>query len=355
MTVNEKYMFRCLQLAKKGEGFTKPNPMVGAVIVHNNNIIGEGFHRQYGKPHAEVNAIASVKDPSLLSESTLYVSLEPCSHYGKTPPCAELIISKQIPRVVIASTDPNPTVAGKGTELLRNAGIEVSCGILEKEGKELNRMFFVNQLLNRPYIILKWAQSKDGFIDFERQDSVVNQPAKISNIITQCFVHKERTLVQGIMVGTNTVIKDNPLLTARKWCGNHPVRITLDRKGRIPRESKIFNDDAPTIVFTEKEDYNIKKKSVTIVTLDFSNDVNLNILSYLYKHKIYSLMIEGGTFLLNSFIERDLWDEAYVEVSDIEFNSGVKAPSLNWQSGISKRYSNSLQYHLKNKITQNFL
>lgn len=355
MTVNEKYMFRCLQLAKKGEGFTKPNPMVGAVIVHKDKIIGEGFHCQFGKPHAEVNAIASVEDPSLLSDSTLYVSLEPCAHFGKTPPCTQLIISKRIPRVVIASTDPNPAVAGKGIEILQNAGIEVSCGVLEKEAKELNKMFFVNQLFKRPYIILKWAQSNDGFIDIERKDSSDIPPAKISNIITQCFVHKERTEVQGIMVGTNTVIKDNPLLTARKWSGNQPVRITLDRNGRIPTDSMIFNDDAPTIVFTEKKEYNFKKDTVSVVTFDFRNDLNLKILNYLYSHKIYSVMIEGGTYLLNSFIEKDLWDEAYVEVSDMKFKSGVKSPSLKWYNGISKRYSNSLLYHIKNEITRNFL
>ena len=355
MTVNEKYMCRCLQLAKKGEGFTKNNPMVGAVIVHNDKIIGEGYHRRIGEPHAEVNAIQSVKDPTLLSESTLYVSLEPCNHYGKTPPCSKLIISKKIPRVVIATADPNPKVSGKGIEHLRESGVEVVCGILEKEAKDLNRMFFVNQLYKRPYIVLKWAQSRDGFIDIDRVNLVDSLPAKISNNITEMIVHKERTIVQGIMVGTNTVIKDNPRLTARKWDGAHPTRITIDKLGRLPLDSLIFNSEADTIVFTEVIDYKVKSKNVASVVIDFSDDVILQIMNYLYSHQIYSLMVEGGKTLLNSFIEKGLWDEAYVEVSDIELKSGVKAPVFPLERGVPKQYLSSIQYHLKNEITRNFL
>ena len=209
MSIDEKYMWRCLQLAKKGRATTKNNPMVGSVIVHNNKIIGEGYHRKMGEAHAEVNAIDSVRDHSLLKEATIYVSLEPCSHYGKTPPCAALIANKGIKRVVVAIKDPNEKVAGKGIKMLKEAGAEVVVGVLEAEAKDLNRSFFVNQTEKRPFVILKWAQTKDGFIDNERGSRDL-PPLKLSNSITQCIVHKLRSQSMGIMVGTNTAIKDNP-------------------------------------------------------------------------------------------------------------------------------------------------
>ena len=245
-------MRRCIQLARKGEGFTKSNPLVGSIIVYKNRIIGEGYHRRFGENHAEVNAINSVKDKSLLKQSTLYVSLEPCAHHGKTPPCAELIISNKIPRVVIAIRDPNPKVSGKGVELMKNAGINVIEGILEDEARELNKLFFVNQLYTRPFIILKWAQSKDGFIDLIRDPSENNQPTIISNKLTHTIVHKFRTRVQGILVGTNTAILDNPKLTSRMWYGDNPIRIVIDRLNRLPRSLALFDGKVPTIVFTEK-------------------------------------------------------------------------------------------------------
>lgn len=356
MTKDSIYMQRCLQLAQKGEGYTNPNPMVGAVVVHNDVVIGEGYHRKYGEPHAEVNAICSVKTPWLLSESTLYVSLEPCSHYGKTPPCAELIVSKKIPRVVVAVQDPNPRVAGNGIRILREAGVDVTVGILEEEARELNRFFFVNQLQHRPYIVLKWAQSKDGFMDKKREAAAENPPEILSNSLTQSIVHKFRTSLQGIMVGTNTAILDNPRLTARKWSGNNPVRITLDRELKIPSDSLIFSHEARTIVFTEKKPLNYsEKENVQYIAIDFTSNTNAQILNYLFNEKIQSVLIEGGATLLASFIKQGLWDEAFVEISEKRLSSGIKAPEIQGIELSAKRYLDSIQIHLKNKITRNFL
>ncbi len=354
MTIDEKFMHRCLQLALKGEGFAKPNPMVGAVIVHDGKIIGEGYHRRFGEAHAEVNAVRSVKNPALLSSSTLYVSLEPCSHHGKTPPCAQLVIEKKIPKVVVAVLDPNPKVSGKGIEMMRHAGVDVTVGMLEKEAEELNRAFFVNQLYNRPYVILKWAQSADGFIDYSRTVAEGKFPAQISNELTHTIVHKFRTRVQGIMVGTNTALLDNPKLTARKWFGNNPTRILIDKDGKIPQNSAIFSDDTDVIVFTQLE-YPVRKPNVKAIQIDFSKDTNTQILKHLYTEKIYSVLVEGGAHLLSTFIEKNLWDEAYVEISDKKFVTGVKAPEIAKNNAIIKKYLDSVQHHLKNKITQNFL
>ena len=353
MTTDEKFMYRCLQLAKKGEGFARPNPMVGAVIVHNGQIIGEGYHRQFAEAHAEVNAILSVKDQALLSSSTLYVSLEPCAHHGKTPPCVELVIEKKIPKVVIAVSDPNPKVSGKGIEKMQKAGIDVTIGILQKEAEKLNRVFFVNHLYNRPYVILKWAQSADGFID-HRRSTAEETPARISNDLTHSIVHRFRTHVQGIMVGTGTALLDNPQLTARKWFGNNPTRIVIDREAKIPSNAAIFNEDSTVIVFTQS-DYPIKKRNVKTIVLDFSKDTNRQILKHLYAEKIYSVLIEGGTRLLSTFIDKNLWDEAYIEIAATKLISGVKAPGISMDNAITKKYLDSTQYHLKNKITQNFL
>lgn len=347
-------MHRCLQLAQKGEGFTKPNPMVGAVIVHNGKIIGEGYHRQFGEAHAEVNAVRSVKNPDFLSSSAMYVSLEPCAHHGKTPPCAELIIEKKIPKAIIAVSDPNPKVSGKGIEMMRNAGVDVTVGVLQKEAEELNRVFFANQLYNRPYVILKWAQSRDGFIDHNRSSAEEKAPTQISNQLTHSIVHKFRTQVQGIMVGTNTALLDNPKLTTRKWFGNNPTRIVIDKNGKISSNAAIFNDDANVIVFTQS-DYPVKKSNVKPIVIDFSKDTNQQILKHLYAERIYSVIVEGGARLLSSFIEKNLWDEAYVEISSKKLVSGVKAPEISMDNAIIKKYLDSSQHHLKNKITQNFL
>ncbi len=355
MTIDEKYIYRCLQLARKGEGFVRPNPMVGAIIVHNDRIIGEGYHRKFGEPHAEVNAINAVKNQPLLQEATLYVSLEPCTHYGKTPPCTELIISKKIPRVVIATMDPNPMISGKGIQRMQNAGIEIKEGILEKEAKELNRVFFVNQLCQRPYIILKWAQSNDGFIDIMRSSLAEKTPAKISNEITETIVHKIRTQVQGIMVGTHTVIKDNPRLTVRKWFGENPIRIVIDRKCIIPSDANIFNNEAKTLVFTEYSDYHVKKENVKPIVIDFSKNTTEQIMKHVYEENIGSVLIEGGSRMLTSFISDNLWDEAYIEISSKELKNGIKAPRIDGDKIQIKQYLDSFQIHLKNKISRNFL
>lgn len=353
MTTDEKFMRRCLQLAQKGEGFTSPNPMVGSVIVHNGKIIGEGYHRQFAGSHAEVNAVLSVKDQGLLSSSILYVSLEPCAHHGKTPPCAELIIEKKIPKVVIAVSDPNPKVSGRGIEKMQKAGIDVTTGILRKEAEELNRAFFVNQLYNRPYVILKWAQSADGFID-HRRSTAEETPARISNELTHSIVHKFRTRVQGIMVGTDTALLDNPKLTARKWFGNNPTRIVIDREAKIPSNAAIFNEDSTVIVFTQPG-YPVRRRNIKPIVIDFNKDTNRQILKHLYAEKIHSVLVEGGARLLSTFIDKNLWDEAYIEIATTKLISGVKAPGISMDNAITKKYLDSTQHHLKNKITQNFL
>ena len=345
------FMRRCFQLARKSEGFTKPNPLVGSIIVHQNRIIGEGYHRQFGESHAEVNAINSVKDKSLLQHSTLYVSLEPCAHHGKTPPCVQLIISNKIPRVVIATRDPNPKVSGKGVELMKNAGIEVIEGVLEDEARDLNKNFFVNQLYSRPFIILKWAQSKDGFIDLHREPSENKQPTIISNKLTHTIVHKFRTRVQGILVGTNTAILDNPKLTSRNWYGDNPTRIVIDRQNRLPHNLGLFDGTVPTIIFTEKAPKDIATlNSLKFIEIDFSKDTISQILNHLYKEKIYSVLIEGGSKLLSSFIQYNMWDEAYIEIAGIELKSGVKAPKIKGEEIEINKFLDSSQLHLKRKI-----
>lgn len=322
---DEKYMTRCLQLAQYGGGYVSPNPMVGAVIVCDDSIIGEGFHIRFGEAHAEPNAIASVKNKQKLSDSTLYVNLEPCSYYGKTPPCADLIISKNIKRVVIGTLDPNPKVSGRGVELLRDAGIEVTVGILENECRNLNRRFFCFQNKKRPYIILKWAQTQDGFIDRSRTDAST-APLKISNTVTMQLTHKMRTENMAIMVSTNTVLLDNPSLTVRYWFGKSPVRIAIDRKGLIPENYEIMDKKYPTLIFSWK-------RHKTLPNLEYirigSEQDNLDfILQQLYERNIHSVLVEGGAKFLNSFIQCDLWDEANVEVSQFSIGEGVPAPVL---------------------------
>jgi diaminohydroxyphosphoribosylaminopyrimidine deaminase/5-amino-6-(5-phosphoribosylamino)uracil reductase len=355
MSSHTTYIQRTLQLARKGEGFTHPNPMVGAVIVHNDKIIGEGYHRKFGEAHAEVNAINAVKDSSLLSKSTLYISLEPCSHYGKTPPCAELIISKKIPRVVIAVADPNPKVSGKGIQMLRNNGVEVIVGTLENEARELNKTFFTNQIYHRPHITLKWAQSSDGFIDIERTSREENPPARISNELTSILAHKLRANVQAIMIGTRTALLDNPQLTARKWFGKNPTRVVIDRENKLPADLAIFDDTAPTIVFIDISNNNlVKKKSITYIPIDFSQNVEEQIIYQLYERKICSLLIEGGTKTISSFIEKKLWDEALVEISDSSLYNGTKAPEIQGKTTKTSKFFNNIQIRLEREITRKF-
>ena len=360
---DEIYMKRCLQLALMAEGNTFPNPMVGAVIVHRGKIIGEGYHHKAGLPHAEPNAIYSVKDQSLLKDSTLYVSLEPCSHYGKTPPCAKLIIDKQIPRVVIACLDPNPLVSGRGVKMLQEAGIEVKTGVLESEARRLNRRFITFQEKHRPYVILKWAQTADGFIDIARED-IGNGPIKISNGVTKTLNHQLRSTEGAIMVATRTALLDNPHLTTSKWSGNNPARVVLDRRGIIPETNKIFDNRATTLVFTTKEgavkhliqrsNYlnqnkikSIQEKdkdlyfekgnsiiklfendNIEYITIDFETNIVKQILDNLYHYNIQSVIIEGGSMWLNTVINSGLWDEARIETSKSIINTGIKAPFI---------------------------
>lgn len=324
--VENKYMARCISLARGGAGGVAPNPMVGAVVVHQGEIIGEGYHRKYGEAHAEVNAIASVRDESLLKEATMYVSLEPCSHYGKTPPCAELIIKKQIPRVVIGCLDPFPEVSGRGVRMLREAGVEVVTGVMEKEAWELNRVFMTFQEKRRPYIYLKWAQSADGFMDRLRTDN--SSPAVVlSSPETMRRVHRLRADVAAIMVGTQTALLDNPSLTVRHWAGKSPVRVVLDRTLRIPSHYHLFDGTVKTLVFTTVADA-ISRENVEYVTIDFSQPVLPQVMHELYIRKLNSLMVEGGATLLGHFLKEGLWDQMLVETAPVSLESGVKAPDL---------------------------
>lgn len=325
MDIDEKYMRRAIQLALNGRGAVKSNPMVGAVIVHNDRIIGEGFHRKYGEAHAEVNAISSVKDASLLSQSTMYVTLEPCSHYGKTPPCAELILKMQIPRVVIGCLDPFPEVAGRGVQILKKGGVEVVVGLLEQEAYKLNRPFMIAHTRKRPYVILKWAQSQDGFIDKLRKDALT--PAfLLSSPATMRLVHKLRAEIDAIMVGTGTAMLDNPSLTVRKWVGNSPLRVVLDRTLSVPHSFKLFDGSFPTLVFTAEEGVNTT--NVEYITIDFENDVLKQVLAHLYKRNVVSLLVEGGSKLHNSFIREGFWDEIRIETSSVSLHEGVVAPDV---------------------------
>lgn len=324
--VENKYMARCISLARGGAGCVAPNPMVGAVVVHQGKIIGEGYHRKYGEAHAEVNAIASVRDESLLKEATMYVSLEPCSHYGKTPPCAELIIKKQIPRVVIGCLDPFPEVSGRGVRMLREAGVEVVTGVMEKGAWELNRVFMTFQEKRRPYIYLKWAQSADGFMDRLRTDN--SSPAVVlSSPETMRRVHRLRADVAAIMVGTQTALLDNPSLTVRHWVGKSPVRVVLDRTLRIPSHYHLFDGTVKTLVFTTVADA-ISRENVEYVTIDFSQPVLPQVMHELYIRKLNSLMVEGGATLLGHFLKEGLWDQMLVETAPVSLESGVKAPDL---------------------------
>ncbi len=322
-----KFMKRCLELASLGLGTAAPNPLVGSVIVNKGKIIGEGYHHQCGQAHAEVNAINSVKNQDLLKDSTLYVNLEPCAHYGKTPPCAELIVQKQIPRVVIACKDPFAQVAGKGIEILRKGGCLVDLGILETEGRELNRRFFTYHEKKRPYIILKWAETMDGFIDIDRNLSESIEPYWITNNLSKILVHKWRTEESAFMVGANTAKNDNPRLTAREWEGRNPIRVLADRDLSLPRSLHLFNNEAETIVFNQHT--NEKREQLSFVKIDFTKNMPAQVLEKLYQNEIQSLVIEGGRKLLEKFITNNLWDEARVFTGNRYFKKGTKAPEFN--------------------------
>lgn len=324
MTKDEKYIARCIQLAKNGLCNAAPNPMVGAVIVHNDTIIGEGYHIRCGEAHAEVNAVRSVKDKSLLKESTIYVSLEPCSHHGKTPPCADLIINKGIPRVVVGCQDPFSLVAGRGIAKLREAGIEVKVGVLEEECRQLIRRFVTFNTLRRPFITLKWAESADGFIDLHRTEG---HPYIFSSPLSSMLVHKRRAEHSAILVGRRTALLDNPSLTTRNWYGKNPVRMVIDKDLALPKHLALFDGSVRTLVFTQREDTS-NRPNVEHIRLDFKIDILPQIMEVLYKEKLQSLMVEGGSILLQSFIDAGCWDEAYIEQSDAHLKDGVKAPSF---------------------------
>jgi len=327
MSKHEFYMKRCLELAENGFGSTSPNPMVGSVIVHNDVIIGEGWHRKAGEPHAEPNAINSVENKELLKESTIYVSLEPCSHFGKTPPCTDLILEKEIPNVVIGIMDPFAKVCGNGINKLKQHGRNVTVGVLEKECENINKRFFTFQKDNRPYIILKWAETIDGFIDIIRDENSENKPTWISNKYSQQLVHKWRSEEDAILVGTNTVIKDNPKLNTRTWVGENPVRVVMDRTLRIPTSYFLFDDSVKTIVITESYKENTANTFYEIVDFSSENFIS-NLMKVLVKHQIQSIIIEGGNKILQTFIDANIWDEARIFIGQNSFTSGIKAPSI---------------------------
>jgi diaminohydroxyphosphoribosylaminopyrimidine deaminase/5-amino-6-(5-phosphoribosylamino)uracil reductase len=319
-------MNRCLDLALLGLGSTAPNPLVGSVVVYNSRIIGEGYHRRYGDPHAEVNAIDSVKDKSLLKGSTIYVNLEPCSHMGKTPPCADMIIRSKIPEVMIGTVDPNPLVSGKGIAKLKKAGVRVITGILEPRCYEINKRFFTYHRLKRPFVILKWAETADGFIDILREKPEITHPTWISNDISRMLVHKWRSEEQAILIGTQTALMDNPRLTVREWPGGSPIRMVIDRKLRLPRQLKVLDHAAATVIFNEITDK--QEGNLRYVQLDFRGNIPEQVMQKLYVMGIQSLIIEGGRKLLESFISKNLWDEARIFTGAKIFGAGVQAPSI---------------------------
>ncbi|WP_296313903.1 bifunctional diaminohydroxyphosphoribosylaminopyrimidine deaminase/5-amino-6-(5-phosphoribosylamino)uracil reductase RibD [Winogradskyella sp. UBA3174] len=313
MQKHEIYIKRCLQIAKNGLGTTRPNPMVGAVVVFDDKIISEGFTSPYGGNHAEVNAINSVTNKAVLAKCTLYVTLEPCSHFGKTPPCSDLIVKHKIPKVVIGCVDDNPEIAGKGIAKLKASGCKVTVGVLENECKTHHKRFFTFHNKKRPYVILKWAETSDGFIAPKSKNK--QEPVWITNTYSRQLVHKWRTEEQAILVGTNTAIEDNPSLTVRDWTGSNPIRIVLDRTSKLTTELNAFNNKAETI-------------RITNTNIDYEQPIALQICDLLYNRNINSIIIEGGAQTLQTFISEGLWNEARVFIGNSEFNDGIKAPEL---------------------------
>ena len=349
MQKHELYIQRCIQLARLGAGHVAPNPMVGSVLVYEDRIIGEGYHMQYGKPHAEVNCINSVKevDRNLIDQSTIYVSLEPCAHFGKTPPCADLIIEHKIPVVVVGCRDPFEQVDGKGIEKLKNAGVTVITGVLEDECRELNKRFFTFHTKKRPYIILKWAQSKNHKIanaDFSR--------VLISNAYSNRLVHKWRSEEAGIMVGTNTALQDNPALNTRNWTGPEPVRLVVDMNVRLPRNLQIFNGQQKTIVFNSIK--HEEQQNIIYYKIDKEPSIVEALLKACYDLNLQSILIEGGNKLAESFINEHMWDEARViENNHLIIDNGLNAPHLSNHALISSETieTDLVSYYLNNNYT----
>ncbi len=318
--IDSVFMQRAFDLARNGIGHVSPNPLVGCVIVHNKRIIGEGWHQKYGEAHAEVNAINTAEDKALLKEATVYVTLEPCSHFGKTPPCTDLLISSCVKKVVIANVDTNPKVAGEGIKRMRAAGIEVVTGILDKEGREFNKRFFTFIEKRRPYIILKWAQTTDGFIARHNRDS-----KWISNEYSRQLVHKWRTEEDAILVGTKTAEFDNPKLNVRDWAGRNPTRIVIDRFLKLPESLHLFDRSQKTIC------YNLLKheeqENLLLIRIPEENFIE-ELVADLYKRNIQSIIIEGGAQTLQSFVDANLWDEARVFTGEKSFGKGIKTPAF---------------------------
>ncbi len=321
----EQYMRRCFELAKLGLGNIKTNPSVGCVIVHDGKIIGEGYHKKYGEAHAEVNAVNSVPESlkHLLPKSEMYVTLEPCFHYGKTPPCVNLILRHKIPKVIISCIDPNPKVSGRSIEKLRSNGVEVITGLLEKEGRFVTRRFFTKIQKKRPYIILKYAKSRDGFL------GKPNQQIWITGPMVKRLDHRWRHEEMGILVGTNTALVDDPQLTNRLWTGNTPIRMVMDRQGRLPKNLKLLDDSTETLVFIDKSIERKSTKNIIYHPIDFSKNSLQQALQIMYERRIMSVVVEGGALLLNSFIKQGLWDEARVLEGSVNLGSGLVAPTLN--------------------------
>lgn len=329
MNIDQKYMLRCISLGQNALGSAAPNPMVGAVLVYKNTIVGEGYTSAFGGPHAEVNAIAAVKDKSILEKATLYVTLEPCSHFGKTPPCADLIIKHKIPKVVIGIKDPNPKIAGRGIKRLEAAGCAVKLGILEDACRQHHKRFLTAFEKKRPYIILKWAQTLDGYIAPKAQDrEATAQPFWITTTQSRQLVHKWRSEEAAILVGTNTALEDNPRLDCRNWGGENPVRLVLDKQLQIPKASHLLDGSVKTYVFHQEQGAKVASKNVDYVNMEFSKELPLAICGFLHELQLNSLIIEGGAYTLQKFIDFNLWDEARIFTGNSSFVNGVSAPKL---------------------------
>lgn len=344
-TKHEVFMRRCFDLAKLGAGHVSPNPMVGAVIVHKDKIIGEGWHEAYGQAHAEVNAVNSVKEENrkYLSASTIYVSLEPCCIFGKTPPCSDLILQNKIPEVVVSCLDATPGVAGNSVKLLREAGLSVTTGILEKEGLELAKVRNTFAGTNRPYIILKYAQSQDGFIGQQEKQIWLTNP------YSKRLAHKWRSETDAILVGTNTVQTDDPELTNRYWWGGSPLRIFFDKSLKISQDKKVYQDEQPTLILTEKDINSYGFARTKLLNFDFSENVPEQLCTILGEWKISSLLVEGGAFTLQKFIDSELWDEARIFSTDKILGKGVKAPEITGEIFRRERLDKDILTILKNK------
>ncbi|GMN04897.1 bifunctional diaminohydroxyphosphoribosylaminopyrimidine deaminase/5-amino-6-(5-phosphoribosylamino)uracil reductase RibD [Croceitalea sp. MTPC5] len=349
MNIDEKYLFRCIELGKKGLGTTAPNPMVGCVIVHNDKIIGEGFTSPFGGPHAEVNAINSVKNKLLLPQATLYVTLEPCSHYGKTPPCADYIIKHAIPKIVIGLKDPHTKVAGKGIERLRASSCDVKVGVLSKECRELHKRFLTFQEKKRPYIILKWAETLNGFIAPEPSKRGENpKPFWITNTYSRQLVHQWRSEEQAILVGTNTVLLDNPKLDVRDWAGTNPMRVVLDARLRIPQNFHVMDESVDTLVLHDSKINGNHKRGIRYLAIDYTSRIAPQICQVLYEHQITSVLIEGGKQTLESFITANLWDEARIFTGASSFKNGTSAPKISGRVDSTKTIIQDTLTVLKN-------